>query len=239
MAYLKQWAPRAHRALELRRARRCSPGPGRAVRGDAMRWSPTLGPFDLAYLDPPYNQHRYETNYHVWETLVAWDAPEHYGVACKRVDAATATARASSTAGAPMPDALAGVHRGVDAPTSWSCRTTTSRGSASTSWSTCARGRGAVEVAALRLEALRRRADRHPQPAGRKRRAVSHLRNTEYLVVSGSPDAVERARVVARGARRAPPVRRRDRRGRRRRVGTTPAEDGGPGRARSARREDE
>jgi adenine-specific DNA-methyltransferase len=23
----------------------------------------------------------------VWETLVRWDAPEHYGVACKRVDA--------------------------------------------------------------------------------------------------------------------------------------------------------
>jgi len=28
----------------------------------------------------------YFTNYHVWETLVAWDAPEHYGVACKRAD---------------------------------------------------------------------------------------------------------------------------------------------------------
>ena len=50
-------------------------------------WSTTLGSFDLAYLDPPYNQHRYFTNYHVWETLVAWDAPEHYGVACKRIDA--------------------------------------------------------------------------------------------------------------------------------------------------------
>ena len=36
---------------------------------------------------PPYNQHRYFTNYHVWETLVRWDAPAHYGVACKRVDA--------------------------------------------------------------------------------------------------------------------------------------------------------
>ncbi len=41
---------------------------------------------DLAYLDPPYNQHRYAGNYHVWETLMAWDAPEHYGVACKRID---------------------------------------------------------------------------------------------------------------------------------------------------------
>ena len=50
------------------------------------RWRPRLGHFDLAYLDPPYNQHRYFTNYHVWETLVAWDAPEAYGVARKRVD---------------------------------------------------------------------------------------------------------------------------------------------------------
>ena len=33
--------------------------------------APALGHFDLAYLDPPYNQHRYFTNYHVWETLVA------------------------------------------------------------------------------------------------------------------------------------------------------------------------
>ena len=31
---------------------------------------------DLVYLDPPYNQHRYATNYHVWETLVRWDAPD-------------------------------------------------------------------------------------------------------------------------------------------------------------------
>ena len=27
------------------------------------------------------------TNYHVWETLVRWDSPETYGIACKRVDA--------------------------------------------------------------------------------------------------------------------------------------------------------
>lgn len=39
------------------------------------------------YLDPPYDQHRYSTNYHVWEPLVRWDESEHYGVACKRVDA--------------------------------------------------------------------------------------------------------------------------------------------------------
>ena len=56
------------------------------MRADATEVAGTLGEFDLAYLDPPYNQHRYYTNYHVWETLVAWDAPEHYGIACKRID---------------------------------------------------------------------------------------------------------------------------------------------------------
>jgi adenine-specific DNA-methyltransferase len=41
---------------------------------------------DVAYLDPPYNQHSYLANYHIWESLVLWDKPEVYGVACKRVD---------------------------------------------------------------------------------------------------------------------------------------------------------
>ena len=41
---------------------------------------------DLAYIDPPYNQHSYLGNYHVWESLVRWDKPEVYGKACKRVD---------------------------------------------------------------------------------------------------------------------------------------------------------
>ena len=44
---------------------------------------------DLAYLDPPYNQHSYFANYHVWETLVRWDKPEVYGVASKRTDCRT------------------------------------------------------------------------------------------------------------------------------------------------------
>src|SRR5437773_403062 len=41
---------------------------------------------DLAYLDPPYNQHSYVGNYHIWETLARGDEPDVYGVACKRVD---------------------------------------------------------------------------------------------------------------------------------------------------------
>jgi adenine-specific DNA-methyltransferase len=37
-------------------------------------------------MDPPYNQHSYLGNYHVWESLVRWDKPAVYGVAMKRVD---------------------------------------------------------------------------------------------------------------------------------------------------------
>ena len=37
-------------------------------------------------MDPPYNQHSYMGNYHIWETLVRWDRPDHYGVACKRTE---------------------------------------------------------------------------------------------------------------------------------------------------------
>ncbi|MEC9057083.1 MAG: DNA adenine methylase, partial [Actinomycetota bacterium] len=77
MAYLKSWAPRSFNPLELRPPALLA-GAGAAVRGDAVDLVGTLGPFDLAYLDPPYNQHRYVANYHVWETLVAWDAPKHY-----------------------------------------------------------------------------------------------------------------------------------------------------------------
>ncbi len=88
MAFLKQWAPRASNDLELRLpeiAPRAEAGKGRAHRMDAAEAVEVLEA-DIAYLDPPYNQHSYLGNYHVWESLVLWDKPEHYGVACKRVD---------------------------------------------------------------------------------------------------------------------------------------------------------
>lgn len=88
MAYLKAWAPRAHNDLELRvpdvlpRARH---GKGQAMCLDALETAKALDA-DVAYIDPPYNQHSYLGNYHVWESLVRWDKPEVYGVACKRID---------------------------------------------------------------------------------------------------------------------------------------------------------
>ncbi len=88
MAYLKQWAPRATNPLNLRLPEMipCPPaGRSRAVRMDALEAARVLTG-DVAYLDPPYNQHSYLSNYHVWETLATGDEPEVFGVACKRVD---------------------------------------------------------------------------------------------------------------------------------------------------------
>jgi adenine-specific DNA-methyltransferase len=88
MAYLKAWAPRALKPLELR-VPELLDGTGSVSRLDAAVCAATRGPVDLAYVDPPYNQHSYRGNYHVWETLVRNDRPEVYGVACKRVDCKT------------------------------------------------------------------------------------------------------------------------------------------------------
>jgi adenine-specific DNA-methyltransferase len=85
MAYLKQWAPRAHNDLELRLPELVQGPIGQASMLDAFECA-GRGGHDLVYVDPPYNQHKYLNNYHVWETLVRWDKPEVYGIARKRVD---------------------------------------------------------------------------------------------------------------------------------------------------------
>jgi len=85
MAYLKEWAARAYNNLELREPKYV-PGPaGSVTRRDANALAAGLD-VDLVYIDPPYNQHSYFSNYHVWETLMRWDDPETYGIANKRID---------------------------------------------------------------------------------------------------------------------------------------------------------
>lgn len=88
MAYLKQWSRRAHNDLQLRLPEllpRAVHGKGEAHCRDALAAACHLAG-DAAYVDPPYNQHSYLGNYHVWESLVRWDKPATFGVACKRVD---------------------------------------------------------------------------------------------------------------------------------------------------------
>lgn len=88
MAYLKQWAPRSFNDLELRLPAllpRAAGGKAAAHRLDAHDAAARLQG-DVIYVDPPYNQHSYLGNYHVWESLVLWDKPATYGVANKRTD---------------------------------------------------------------------------------------------------------------------------------------------------------
>ena len=88
MAYLKKWAQRSFHDLELRMPDllTCSKaGKGSATNLDALEAAKKLSA-DIAYLDPPYNQHKYLGNYHIWESLIRWDKPDVYGVARKRVD---------------------------------------------------------------------------------------------------------------------------------------------------------
>lgn len=43
----------------------------------ADRWDAVIGTrLDVAYLDPPYNQHPYGSNYHLLNTLALWDQPD-------------------------------------------------------------------------------------------------------------------------------------------------------------------
>ncbi len=91
MAYLKKWAARSFNDLALRMPYvlpGAANGPCSAHQFEAADAAKRLSA-DLAYIDPPYNQHTYIGNYHIWETLVRWDKPEVYGVACKRIDCRT------------------------------------------------------------------------------------------------------------------------------------------------------
>ena len=192
MAYLKQWAARSHQPLVLR-VPDLLDGPGRAVQGDAcvLAGSAELGEVDVAYLDPPYNQHRYDSNYHVWETIVAWDAPAHYGVACKRDDLRDPDRRSAFNGRRSMLPALGSVIGAVRAEVvvlSYN----------NESWLTfeelhglCS-ARGHVRVLAFdSARYVGARIGIH-NPAGRRVGAISHLRNTEYVLVAGDRGRVRR-----------------------------------------------
>ncbi|MBD3836662.1 DNA adenine methylase [Brevundimonas sp.] len=115
MAYMKRWAPRALKPLELRLPDLLPSvgAPCRATRGDAVEMAAEVEA-DLVYLDPPYNQHSYLANYHVWESLVLWDRPETYGVANKRIDVKTRKSAFNSRPG--IGPALRAVIERVRAP---------------------------------------------------------------------------------------------------------------------------
>ena len=193
MAYLKQWAPRSHNDLELR-VPDLIPGKGSAIRGEAQLAARELPRVDLAYVDPPYNQHRYFTNYHVWETLVRWDQPEHYGVACKRLDSRDAETKSDFNRKADMPDALRDVIHAVDASTvvvsyndeSWVAPEQISR------WLSEA-GHESVEMVAFDSKRYVGAQIGIHNLHGERVGEVKRLRNLEYVFVAGDRDRVQAA----------------------------------------------
>jgi adenine-specific DNA-methyltransferase len=161
MAFLKQWAARAENPLRMR-VPEILPGPGAASCLDA-REAAVQFEADVAYLDPPYNQHSYLGNYHVWESLVRWDKPEVYGVANKRIDVRERGSRFNRRG--EIGQALAELIDTVRARTLIVVvqrrRLREPRRSACAAFGARRRARGGDSV-----PALRRRPDRDLQPAG-------------------------------------------------------------------------
>ncbi|NLT29448.1 MAG: DNA methyltransferase [Propionibacterium sp.] len=188
MAYLKNWSARSHRPLQLRRPE-LVPGTGRAVRGDATALVDELPPVDLAYLDPPYNQHRYFTNYHIWETLVRWDEPATYGVACKRTDAREPGTRTVLDSRRTMPAALADLIARVRAELVVVSFNDEGFVPLNDLVRMC-RVRGAVEVLAFDSQRhIGHRIGVH-NPRGELVGEPGRGRNLEYVLVAGAPEVV-------------------------------------------------
>ena len=191
MAYLKAWAARSHRRLELR-APELLDGAGAALRGDALELAPLLPEVDLAYVDPPYNQHSYYRNYHVWETLVAWDAPDHYGVACKRADCRDPATRSPFNSRPAFRDALARVLDAIRARVLVLSYNDEAWVGLDELVELCS-PRGAVGVLAFDSKRYVGAQIGIHNPAGARVGRVGRLRNVEYLVVSGDAAEVSRA----------------------------------------------
>ncbi|MDO5682887.1 MAG: DNA adenine methylase [Propionibacteriaceae bacterium] len=188
MAYLKEWSRRSYGRLQMRPPEP-APGTGLAHQRDAADLVDELPRVDFAYLDPPYNQHRYLNNYHVWETLVRNDDPEHYGVACKRVDARDPELKSRWNSKRLMPAEFDEVLARVSADVVVVSFSNEGFVPLPELVEMCA-GRGAVEVldfAFDRYIGARLGIFNH---LGKKVGKVSHTRNTEHVIVCGDPDTV-------------------------------------------------
>ncbi len=183
MAYVKSWAERSYKPLELRPPELLA-GAGQAVRAEATVAVRGLPEVDLAYLDPPYNQHRYFTNYHIWETLVAWDAPEHYGAACKRVDSRDEATKSVFNFKRQMPSALRRLIGDVAASVVAVSYNNESWVALEDLVDMCSE-HGHVETFAFDSKRYVGAQIGIHNPSGVKVGTVSHLRNLEYLVLAG------------------------------------------------------
>lgn len=192
MAYLKEWAPRSYNGIELRMPRLLAGG-GRALRRDANELAASIEA-DVCYVDPPYNQHSYFSNYHVWETLVRNDEPEVYGVACKRVDCRTTKSLYNSKRNAWA--AFEGLIRSLRSGhlvVSFSDEGYFEQGAIER---LLREVRGSVASVPVDFKRYVGAQIGIYNPKGEKVGRVSHLRNREFLFVAGR-NAVEAAKAAA------------------------------------------
>lgn len=190
MAYLKDWSSRSYRELRL-----IDPilldGPGRAIRADAVDAAKLAGPVDLVYLDPPYNQHRYFGNYHIWETLVRWDNPDSYGVANKRLDTRDPSTKSDFNSKRSMPAALKAVVGALQADT---CLLSYNNESWLTQDELVAMFDDWESVAMIEVDYRRYIGSQIGvyNKTGERVGTPGHRRNTEYIVVAGERKTMKR-----------------------------------------------
>jgi adenine-specific DNA-methyltransferase len=210
MAYLKQWAPRSFNRLTLRVPAllpRSPHGRGEAHQLDALDAASRLRA-DVVYLDPPYNQHSYLGNYHVWESLVRWDKPPVYGVACKRLDVRERVSPYNSRA-----KCAAELRRLLDAVAAGRPKAVivSFSNEGYVARDAMERMLGSLWDGTARVQTVEHDYRRYVgaqigiyNPRGQKVGRVSHLRNKEYLYVATPADAaVELASVAPKPKRKS------------------------------------
>jgi adenine-specific DNA-methyltransferase len=154
-------------------------GQGRAYGLEALDAASKLKA-DVAYLDPPYNQHSYRGNYHIWETLILWDKPELYGVAHKRIDCKEKKSAFNSKV--QFMDAFASVVDALSMPVivvSFNNEGFVTRKEMEAMLS----HRGKVSTKSMDYKRYVGAQIGIHNPQGKKVGEVSHLRNREYLYV--------------------------------------------------------
>ena len=82
-AYRKGASFDRHLELRLPVPPTCSSKSNQCFNQDANRLTPTLGPVDVFFMDPPYNSRQYSDAYHVLENVARWEKPDVKGVARK------------------------------------------------------------------------------------------------------------------------------------------------------------
>ncbi len=196
MAYLKRWAARSFKPLMLRLPDLLS-GTGEAVREDAIAFVESGGTraFDLTYVDPPYNQHSYFGNYHIWESLMRHDRPDVYGIANKRID--TRENRSVFNSSRHFHEAFERLIRGIESP--FLLVSFNNEGHASQQeLIDLLQPKGYVEHVSVDFKRYVGAQIGIYNPSGEKVGKVSHLRNKEHLFLAGQEEMVRGALVEFR-----------------------------------------